>query len=436
MPVLDAAERLHRRIINAWCMYDWANSAFSTTVMAALLPPYFSSIATAGGLTKPQASSIWGYSTSLAMLLGAVAGPILGAIADHTGRKKPFMRFFVALAILFTGLLVTVGSGDWLPAVVFFILASVGAESANVFYDSLLPHVARPDEMDRVSARGYALGYLGGGILLAVNLAWYMKPGWFGFPDGSAAIRASFLSVAIWWLIFAIPLFRRVPEPPRFGEIAAGSPIRAGFQRLGRTLREIRRYKELSKFLVAFWLYADGIGTIMKMATIYGAEIGIGTAHLAGALLLTQIVGVPFTFLFGALPRRLGTKRSIYVSLAVYAFISVAAYWMTEAWQFWVLAVLVGTVQGGSQALSRSLFGAMCPRDRSAEFYGFYDVSSRFAGIAGPLLFGVTAALAGTSRWAIISLVVFFAAGGLMLSRVDERAGMAVATLENQGSAR
>lgn len=426
------ARLLHRRIVNAWCMYDWANSAFSTTVMAALLPPYFSNVA-AKNLPKAQASSIWGYSTSLAMLLGAIAGPILGAIADHTGRKKAFMRVFWLAAVIFTACLVFVGEGDWLPAVIFFIFASVGTEAANIFYDSLLPHVAGPEEMDRVSAKGYALGYLGGGLLLLVNLLWYMKPSWFGFPDGSAAIRASFLSVAVWWVVFALPLFRWVPEPPATPQPGHLNPVRAGFQRVGRTFREIRRYKELFKFLIAFWLYADGIGTIMKMATIYGAEIGIGTADLAGALLLTQIIGVPFTFLFGALPKRIGTKRSIYLSLGVYAFISVAAYWMSQPWHFWVLAGLVGTVQGGSQALSRSLFGAMCPKARSAEFYGFYDVSSKFAGIAGPFLFGAMAMLTGSSRYSIFSLVVFFVCGALLLSRVNEQEGIAVAAAENAG---
>lgn len=430
MASIAEARFLHRRIVNAWCMYDWANSAFSTTVMAALLPPYFSNVA-AKGLAKAQASSIWGYSTSLAMLLGAIAGPILGAIADHTGRKKSFMRVFWLIAVVFTACLVFVGEGDWLLAVIFFIFASVGTEAANIFYDSLLPHVAGPEEMDRVSARGYALGYLGGGLLLLINLLWYMKPSWFGFPDGSAAIRASFLSVAIWWVVFALPLFRWVPEPPASPQAGHINPVRAGFQRVGRTFREIRRYKELFKFLIAFWLYADGIGTIMKMATIYGAEIGIGTADLAGALLLTQIIGVPFTFLFGALPKWLGTKRSIYISLGVYAFISAAAYWMSQPWHFWVLAGLVGTVQGGSQALSRSLFGAMCPKARSAEFYGFYDVSSKFAGIAGPFLFGITAMLTGSSRYSIFSLIIFFVFGSLLLSRVNEREGMAVAAAEN-----
>ncbi|MBC7236799.1 MAG: MFS transporter [Chloroflexi bacterium] len=430
MDVDRAAEKQHRRIINAWCMYDWANSAFATTVMAALLPPYFSRVA-AATLPKNVATSIWGYAVSAAMLLVAFMGPVLGAIADHSGGKKRFLRAFLILAIVFTGLLFFVREGDWLAAVIFYVLASVGNGGANIFYDSLLPHVARPEEIDQVSTKGYALGYLGGGILLLVNLLWYIQPGWFGFADAGAAVRASFLSVALWWAIFSLPLFRVVPEPaasPVIGEI---NPLRAGFRRLAETFRQVRRYKELFKFLIAFWLYADGIGTIIKMATIYGAEIGIGTADLAGALLLTQIVGVPLTFAFGGLAKRLGAKRSIYLALTVYTLISIAGYFMSRAWHFWVLAGMVGTVQGGSQALSRSLFGAMTPKARSAEFYGFFDISSKFAGIAGPLLFGVTASLAGTSRWSIVSLILFFALGALLLNRVDEREGIAVAEAEN-----
>jgi UMF1 family MFS transporter len=422
-----AAAKLHRRIINAWCMYDWANSAFATTIMAALLPPYFSTVA-AAGLAPNQATSIWGYSVSIAMLLAAVLAPILGAISDHTGSKKRFMRVFLGVAIVATGLLYFIGEGDWLAAVIFYVVASIGNAGANVFYDSLLPHVAHADEIDQVSARGYALGYLGGGLLLLVNLLWYLMPETFGFADSGVAVRASFFSVAVWWAVFSVPLFRQVPEPPAYPHDTGVNPVRAGFARLGRTLHEIRRYRELFKFLIAFWLYADGIGTIIKMATIYGAEIGIGTADLAGALLLTQIVGVPMTFVFGSLAKRLGTKRSIMLALSVYAVITIAGYFMSQPWHFWILAGVVGTVQGGSQALSRSLFGSMTPKDRSAEFFGFFDISSKFAGIAGPLLFGLTSTLAGSSRWSIVSLVIFFVVGGLLLLRVDEHAGIAVAT--------
>ena len=317
-------------------------------------------------------------------------------------------------------------------AVIFYMLASIGNAGSNVFYDSLLPHVARPDEVDQVSTKGYALGYLGGGLLLAINLLWYLKPAWFGFQDGSAAVRASFLSVAVWWIVFAFPLFRWVKEPPTVSISKMVNPVRAGFKRLGETFQHIKRYKELAKFLLAFWLYEDGIGTIIKMATIYGAEIGIGTGDLAGALLLTQIVGVPFSFLFGWLAKRLGTKRSIYLALVVYAMISIAGYFMTQAWHFWVLAGAVGLVQGGSQALSRSLFSSMTPKARTAEFFGFYDISSKFAGILGPLLFSATALIFGTSRLGIVSLVIFFVVGALLLSRVDEHAGINVAKSEDK----
>jgi MFS transporter, UMF1 family len=427
MATATETERLHRLRITSWSMYDWANSAFATTVMAALLPPYFSTVA-AAGMPAARASSIWGYAVSIAMLFTAFMGPIMGATADYTGSKKRFMGGFLVLAIIFTACLYMVQQGDWVLAVVFYVLASIGNAGANIFYDSLLPHVARADEIDRVSTRGYALGYLGGGLLLLVNLVWYMQPQWFGFPDASMAIRVSFLSVAVWWAVFSIPIFRNVPEPAASRTHAAQGPaLREGFNRLMETFREVKRYRQLFMFLIAFWLYADGIGTIIKMATIYGAEIGIGTADLAGALLLTQIVGVPMTFVFGRLASRLGTKPSIYLALGVYTLISIAGYFMSQAWHFWVLAGVVGTVQGGSQALSRSLFGSMCPRSRSAEFFGFFDISSKFAGIAGPLLFGVTAAVMGTSRWAIVSLVVFFVSGALLLSRVDETEGRAVA---------
>ena len=275
------------------------------------------------------------------------------------------------------------------------------------------------------------MGYLGGGLLLAVNLAWYLMPERFGFADGSQAVRASFLSVAVWWALFSIPLFRRVPEPPATATGPRVNPMRAGFSRLRETFHRMQHYKELWKFLVAFWLYADGIGTIIKMATIYGAEIGIGTADLAGALLLTQFVGIPLTLVFGRLARRTGAKRAIYLALGVYTLISILGFFMTQPWHFWVLAGMVGLVQGGSQSLSRSLFGAMTPKARSAEFYGFFDISSKFAGIAGPLLFGLTASLTGSGRWSIVSLIVFFVAGALLLSRVNEQEGMAIARAEN-----
>ncbi|MBC8264138.1 MAG: MFS transporter, partial [Anaerolineales bacterium] len=413
----------HRKIINAWCMYDWANSAFATTIMAAVLPTFYSEVA--GANLKPvQASSYWGYTNTIAMLLVAVAAPILGAMADHSGARKRFLSGFASLGILFTALLVLVSTGDWLMASLFYILGRVGFAGANIFYDSLLPHVARPDEIDQVSTKGYALGYLGGGLLLVVNLAWILKPELFGLSGAESASRLSFLSVAVWWVLFSTPLFRHVPEPPFIREQGeSANPIRAGFQRLGRTFRGIRRYQELFKFLIAFWLYNDGIGTIIIMAAIFGAEIGIGTTSLIGAILAVQFLGIPFSFAFGWLARRFGTKRSILLALGVYTVIAIGGYFMQTGLHFWILAFLVATVQGGSQALSRSLFGRMAPKAKTAEFFGFYDVSSKFAGIVGPALFGLVGQLTGSSRLSIVSLVVFFVVGGLLLTRVNEKEG-------------
>jgi UMF1 family MFS transporter len=280
--------------------------------------------------------------------------------------------------------------------------------------------------MDRVSSRGYALGYLGGGILLVVNAAWVLKPELFAMPGTGFAIRASFFSVAVWWAVFTVPLLRRVAEPSasgRPGELSLG----AGFRRLAGTLREVRRYRQLALFLAAFWLYNDGISTIMKMATAYGDEIGIGIEHLIGALVLTQFVGFPCAVAFGRLGERIGTKRAILLGLAVYVLICLGGYFMRTPAHFYLLAGLVGTVQGGTQALSRSLFAAMVPVHKTAEMFGFFSTSAKFAGIIGPLLFGVVSQLTGQSRLSIVALVVLFILGAALLWRVDESAGVRAA---------
>jgi UMF1 family MFS transporter len=413
-------------------MYDWANSGFATTIMAAVLPTFYSEVA--GATLEPvQASGYWGYTNTAAMLIVALAAPILGAIADHSGAKKRFLGGFAGLGILFTGLLVLVSTGDWLMASLFYILGRIGFSGSIVFYDALLPHVARSEDIDQVSTKGFALGYLGGGLLLVINLAWIMKPGWFGLPDAEISSRLSFLSVAIWWTIFSIPLFRQVDEPAfvrREGE--SSNPVRAGFQRLARTFRDVRHYRELFKFLIAFWFYNDGIGTIITMAVIFGKEIGLETTDLIGAILAVQFVGVPFSFGFGWLARQLGAKRSILLALGVYAVIAIGGYFIQTSLHFWILAFMVATVQGGAQALSRSLFGRLAPKAKTAEFFGFYDVSSKFSGILGPAIFGVVGQLTGSSRLSIISLVVFFVVGGALLLQVDEEQGIRLAEEENR----
>ncbi|MEA4906059.1 MAG: MFS transporter, partial [Anaerolineaceae bacterium] len=379
---MNADPKSHRRAITAWTMYDWANSAFATTIMAAVLPIYYSTVA-AADLPPYIATAYWGYTTSIALLISALLSPILGALADFRGAKKRFLMLFVILGVTGTALLYLVRTGDYWMASVFFILGNIGFSGSLVFYDSLLPHIARPDEIDQVSTRGYAMGYLGGGLLLAANLAMIM----LSDPSQTEIMtRLSFVTVAVWWLVFSIPIWRIVPEPPRrvLSEEQGVSAIRVTFRRLVVTFREIRRYRDLFLFLIAFWFYNNGIGTIITMATIYGTEIGIGQTALIGTLLMVQFLGVPFAFAFGWLAKKLGTKQSIYLSLTIYTGIAILGYFLSSEWQFWALGALVATVQGGSQALSRSLIGRMMPVSKSAECYGFFCVSEKLAGIAGP----------------------------------------------------
>jgi len=403
-------------------MYDWANSAFATTVMAAVLPIYYSRVA---GSTLPgnTATAYWGYTIAIALLITALLAPIMGAIADYSGVKKKLLMAFAGMGIVATALLYFVTTGDWMMASLFFIIGNIGFATSEVFYNSLLPEVAGPENIDQVSTKGYALGYLGGGILLGINVLMIEL-----MSDKVLASRLSFVTVSIWWAVFTIPIIKNVREPKV--ENTAGenvNPVRAGFKRLARTFKELRNYRQLLLFLIAFWIYNDGIGTIIKMATIYGAEIGIDETSLIGALLMTQFVGIPFAFAFGRLASYTGTKNSILLGLFVYTIISISGYFMKTSLHFWILAFLVGTVQGGTQALSRSLFGSMLPRSKRCEFYGFYGMSSKFAGIVGPLVFAVITQLTGSSRLSIVSLIVFFLVGAFLLYRVDEKEGIRIA---------
>ncbi len=411
-------DKSRRKIVFSWCLYDWANSAFATTIMAAVLPSFYSSVAGIH-LSKTQASSYWGYTNTVAMLIVAALAPILGAMADHGGKKKVFLAGFAILGMASSSALYGVGRGDWLLASVLYVLGMVGFSAGNNFYDSLLPHIARQEEIDRISSYGYALGYLGGGLLLALNLGVILKPEILGLPDAEEAARWSFVAVAIWWALFSIPLFRYVPEPPiRTLPGESPHPIRASLKRLSLTFHNLRQHREAFKFLVAFWLYNDGIGTIISMAVIFGAEIHIAQEHLIGAILAVQFIGIPCSIFFGTLAGRIGARAAILLGLGVYTGIAVGGYFIQTAVHFWLLAVFVGMVQGGTQALSRSLFGSLIPKDRSAEFFSFYDVSSKFAGILGPFLFGLVGQLTGSSRLSVAALVFFFLGGAAVLLRV------------------
>jgi UMF1 family MFS transporter len=409
----------------AWAWYDWANSVYFTTVITAVFPSFFATYA-AKGLEPAQATARFGLITTVSVAVIAILAPVLGAIADHSGAKKKFLFAFMVIGITSCASMVLIGEGDVTLASILFFIGNIGVSGSLVFYDSLLPHVAAAKETDRVSSAGYAMGYTSGGVLLLINLAWIMMPQNFGFADTASGIRASFVSVAVWWAVFSIPLFRKVPEPQADGG-GSGSAIGAAFTRLGRTFKEIRRYRNAFLLFIAMLLYQDGIQTVIRMSSVYGAEVGIEQTSQIAAFVMVQFVGIPFAFLFGALGTRIGTKRCIFIAIGVYIMAATLAYFMTSVWHFFALAFLVATVLGGSQALSRALFARLIPQDRTSEFFGFFAVSERFATIFGPALFTISVLVTGSSRSAIIAIIGLFLAGAFVLSKVDEEEGVRAA---------
>lgn len=406
----------------AWGWYDWANSAYFTTVVTAVFPAFFATYA-AADLPAAEATARFALATSISAAIVAVSSPVLGAIGDYRGIRKRLLGFFMSLGALACLGMTLIGRGDWPLAALLFVVGNVGVSASLVFYDSFLPHVARPDEADRVSAVGYAMGYLGGGLLLVLNLAWILQPAAFGFGDAAVATKAAFASVAVWWIAFSIPFFRRVQEPvPRFlpHESADRSAVAGAVIRLLQTFRDVRQYRNAFLLFLAMLLYQDGIQTIIRMASVYGAEIGIAQTAQIAAFVMVQFLGVPFAFLFGRLGARIGAKRAIFVALAVYTLATILGYFMTTTAEFFVLAGLVATVQGGSQALSRSLFSRLVPAQKASEFFGFYAVAERFATVLGPAVFTISVTLTGSSRSAVLAIILFFVAGAALLAMVDE----------------
>ena len=415
---------LGRPELRAWALYDWANSAVQTTIIAVIFPIYFQKVA-AAGMPGPEATSRFAWATTIAIVIVAVVAPLLGTVADRMPIKKRLLAVFLGIGAISTAAMFFLTRGDWQLALILFVITNVGVAGSIVFYESLLPHIVKEGEIDRVSTAGYAVGYLGGGTLLAINVVMLANPSWFGLPDRDTAVRASLASVAVWWVVFAIPLFRRVPEPRSLhrGGPAEGHAIAIAVRQLFETLSELRRYRDAFLLLLAFLIYNDGIQTIIRMATTYGTEIGIDENAMIVALLITQFIGVPFGFLFGAFAGKVGAKRAVFVGLAVYAVITILGYFMQTAAQFFALCIMVGMVQGGTQALSRSLFASMIPKEKSSEFFAFFGVFERYAGILGPAVFAWVVTRSGSSRNAIISVVGFFVVGGLLLLMVDVEAG-------------
>jgi len=412
----------------AWAWYDWANSAFFATVVTAVFPGFYASYA-AAGMAPAEATARFGLVTTLSMATIAISAPILGAMADYTGAKKKLLAVFIAIGVTACASMVFIGEGDIGLASLLFFIANLGVSGSIVFYDSLLPHVAKAEETDRVSSAGYAMGYIGGGLLLLINLAWILQPAMFGFSGTVPAIKASFVAVAVWWAVFSLPIFRNVPEPStrarQSGE--SGLAIVAAFNRLATTFREVRKYRNAFLLFIAMLLYQDGIQTIIRMAGVYGAEVGVEQTSQIAAFVMVQFLAIPFSFLFGSLGVRIGTKRAIFIAITVYALATVLAYFMTSVTHFFILAAMIATVQGGAQALSRAMFSRMVPVDRTSEFFGFFAVSERFATVLGPLVFTLSVTLTGSSHAAIIAILGFFVAGAWVLSMVDEEAGIRAA---------
>ena len=437
---------LHRPALRAWAMYDWGISGYQTVIMAAVFPIFYSQYA-AFGMEDSAKLQWFSYSQGIGAILIALLAPLLGAVADYKAAKKKFLGWFMILGVGATSAMFFIGQGDVLTASILLVLSLAGATGSTTFYEALLPHIASEDEMDRVSTAGYALGYVGGGILLALNLAIIMNPGIVGLPVGagltpaqeSLPTRIAFVSVGLWWLLFSVPVMRRVPEPPRTIETDARTdvnPFAVAFTRLGETLRELRGYKQAFLMMVAFTIYNDGIQTIIKMAAAYGDSVGIERKHLISAILLVQFVGVPCAFAFGYLARFIGAKRSVLIGITAYAGICVFAYGMNTTAEFYTLAVMVGLVQGGTQALSRSMFANMIPRHKSGEFFGFFSVFEKFGGILGPFVFGWAISAGGSPSSAILSVIVFFVIGGVVLLFVDTKEGERVARAADAAAVR
>lgn len=420
--VVPASPRAQRRAELAWAMYDWANSAFAVTVLTAFFPlmlkRYWAADADATVTTFEL-----GVANSLGSIVIAFITPVLGAVADQAGSRKRYLFVFTILAIITTAWLAFVQRGDWELAILMYVLASVGFSGSASFYDSLLVNVTDEASYHRVSALGYALGYLGGGLLFAIDVAMTLRPHWFGLADATAAVKASFASVAIWWAMFTMPLAVYVKEPHAAAVRSRWDTAVAGMRELVRTLHEIRRLRQVLIFLAAYWLYIDGVGTIARMAIDYGLALGFKDSDLILALLITQFVAFPAAIVYGRLGTRYGAKRAVGAGIAVYVAVTIWGHYMHSVAEFYALAIVIGLIQGGVQSLSRSLYARIIPASRSAEFFGFYNMLGKFAAILGPLLMGFAALATGSSRAAILAVVVLFALGAVVLMFVDEDEG-------------
>jgi UMF1 family MFS transporter len=409
---------IKNRPVLAWAFYDWANSAFATTVMAGFFPLFFQGywsrdVGRSGTSFRLEVAS------AIAGIAIAILAPILGAIADRGGRRKQFLFAWTLLGVLATAGLFLVAEGHWFLAATLFVLGTMGFNGGVVFNDALLLQVAKPADLDRVSALGYSLGYLGGGLLFVINVMMFLHPEWFGLSSGAQAVKVSFVTVAVWWLLFTLPIMFGVREQGAgSSRVSFAQAARVGFKELRSTIAHIRSYRTIVIFLIAYWFYIDGVNTIIKMAVDYGIALEFDQSKLITALLITQFVGFPAALFFGWLGNRIGARTGILIGIAAYIVITTYAYFLSNETEFLMLAVAVGLVQGGVQSLSRSLFGRLVPEGKGAEFFGFYNMLGKFATFFGPMLMAVVNAATDDIRLSILSIVVLFVVGGFLLLRV------------------
>ena len=423
-----------KKSIYSWALYDWANSAFATTVMAGFFPIFFAQY-----WSNPEDLSIstfyLGLGNSVASIIVVLLAPILGAIADRGTYKKRFLVFFAFLGILMTAGLALISQGMWQIALLTYVIATVGFSGANIFYDSLLPAVSNKDNVDYVSGLGYALGYIGGGILIVINFLMITYPSFFGFADSVEGIKWSFISVALWWAIFSIPILLFVKEPKYHKAETSLQTIKSGFKQLKNTFNEIRHLKVVFTFLIAYWLYIDGVDTTVRMAADFGITLGFDSTTIMGALVLVQFIAFFATLFYVKFADKIGIKNAIYFAIAAYMVIIFSGYFVTEAWHFYIIAGMIGCFQGGIQTLSRSLYARIIPENKSGQFFGFFNMWGKFAAVIGPLLMGsVTLILSNiiddqvlSARIGLQSIMILFILGALVLSKVNVSEGEKIA---------
>lgn len=404
---------------NSWVFYDWASSAYTLIISTAVFPLFYKAAATEAGVLASDSTALLGYTISISTFILAMLAPILGTIADYQGFKKRFFTFFFTLGVISTGLLAFIPGEHYILLLACYTLTAIGASGSNVFYDAFLVDVTTKERMNAISARGYSFGYIGSAIPFVLCIAVIVLAQEGIIPlSVTLASQLSFIMTAVWWVVFSIPMFRNVHQ--QYAIAREPNPVIHSFKRLGRTMMEIRQYKGLFLFLLAYFFYIDGVHTIITMSTAYGSDLGISSTNLLIILFVTQVVAAPFAILYGRLAERYTGKTMLYVGIVIYMIVCVYAYFMKTTFDFWVLAMLVASSQGGIQALSRAYMGRLVPKERSNEFFGFYSVFGKFASIMGPLLVGVTSQITGSSQSGVFSLIILFVIGIAILAFVPQ----------------